>query len=65
MSFTIQKLKCSEPTCKKVVDVVTGNFLITQDQRNVDRACPKHRQKFLDILRKNEAFVAMVNRSNR
>jgi hypothetical protein len=58
-------LKCPEKGCNKMVKVFTGPFLITQDQRNLDRSCPKHREKYALIEEKNRRFVEMVNRSSR
>jgi len=57
-----QRLKCPEPDCKEMVDVWTGPYLITQDQRNLDRACDRHKEKYRKIVEDSERFVAMVNR---
>ena len=61
----VQKLRCPKKGCKAMVDVWTGPYLITQDQRDYDRACPKHKEEYRQIMEKNRAFVEMVNRSDR
>ncbi len=57
-----QALKCPEKGCETMVEVWTGSYLITQDQRNLDRACKKHREKYRLIEEKNRRFVEMINR---
>ncbi len=50
----IQTLKCPEPGCEEMVEVWTSSNLITLAQRDRDRACPEHKEKYQKILDENE-----------
>jgi hypothetical protein len=56
------KMKCIEPGCKEMVNVFTRPGLTSTDQRNCDRACLKHYEKYARIRDDNRAWVSRYNR---